>query len=182
VTNEACGVKNAATRKYFTLEHLWYMPPPEMMVKLAEYATKHGRPTDRPYFSLDGREPISAEAWGALRYKWHHTHGLTNVWQTPPLHGTERVKAASGGALHANQKPLELMTRILEACTDRGDVIWEPFGGLCSAAYAAIELGRIPYAAETQLQFLSLARSRLEEAAAKARGLGQQTLALDPPS
>lgn len=26
-TNEACGVKNAATRKYFTKDHLWYFPP-----------------------------------------------------------------------------------------------------------------------------------------------------------
>ena len=27
-TNEACGVRNAATRKYFTKDHLWYYPPP----------------------------------------------------------------------------------------------------------------------------------------------------------
>lgn len=27
--NEACGVRNAATRKYLTQDHLWYFPPPE---------------------------------------------------------------------------------------------------------------------------------------------------------
>ena len=179
LTNDACGVKNAATRKYLTQCHLWYMPPPEMMVRLADYATRHGKPTERPYFSIDGAEPVTAEAWGDLRYKWHHTHGLTNVWQTPSLHGPERVKGAAGGALHANQKPLELMSRILAACTDPGDIVWEPFGGLCSAACAAIELGRVPYAAESQLQFLGLARQRLEEATAAALGHGQQSIAFD---
>ena len=29
MTNEAAGVKNAATRKYFTKDHLWYFPPPD---------------------------------------------------------------------------------------------------------------------------------------------------------
>ena len=32
--NEACGVNNAATRKYFDQGHLWYFPPPEAMQKL----------------------------------------------------------------------------------------------------------------------------------------------------
>lgn len=27
LTNEACGVRNAATRKYFTQDHMWYYPP-----------------------------------------------------------------------------------------------------------------------------------------------------------
>lgn len=31
-TNEACGVKNAATRKYFTDDHLWYFPPPDIAI------------------------------------------------------------------------------------------------------------------------------------------------------
>lgn len=37
-TNEACGVKDAATRKYFTKCHLWYMPPAEAFEKIAIYA------------------------------------------------------------------------------------------------------------------------------------------------
>ena len=37
-TNEACGVKSAATRKWFTLDRHWYFPPGEAMEKLAAYA------------------------------------------------------------------------------------------------------------------------------------------------
>src|SRR6185437_7477258 len=34
--NEACGVKNAATRKYLTKDWLWYWPPGEMAERLAD--------------------------------------------------------------------------------------------------------------------------------------------------
>ena len=40
--NGACGVKNAATRKYLTTDWLWYWPPGEKMEKLAAYANAHG--------------------------------------------------------------------------------------------------------------------------------------------
>jgi hypothetical protein len=43
--NQACGVKNAATRKYLTRDWLWYWPPGEMTERLAAYANAHGRPT-----------------------------------------------------------------------------------------------------------------------------------------
>ncbi|HEV7225472.1 MAG TPA: hypothetical protein VGN42_22395, partial [Pirellulales bacterium] len=39
-SNSACGVKNAATRKYLTADHLWYYPPPDLFAKLAEYANR----------------------------------------------------------------------------------------------------------------------------------------------
>src|SRR5690606_4813881 len=37
MTNEACGVKNAATRKYFTQCHLWYFPPVDAFAAFSEY-------------------------------------------------------------------------------------------------------------------------------------------------
>ena len=40
--NQACGVKNAATRKYLTKDWLWYWPPGEMTERLAAYANAHG--------------------------------------------------------------------------------------------------------------------------------------------
>ena len=45
--NEACGVKDAAVRKYFDKGHLWYFPPPEMFDKLVKYANKHGVESER---------------------------------------------------------------------------------------------------------------------------------------
>ena len=37
----------------------------------------------------------------------------------------------------------------MTAVTEPGDVVWEPFGGLCSASVAALTLGRRAFAAKT---------------------------------
>jgi site-specific DNA-methyltransferase (adenine-specific) len=162
-TNDACGVKNAATRKYFTQDHLWYFPPPEMMERLAAYAEAHGRPTSRPYFSLDGQTPISAQQWTKMRAKWNHAHGVTNVWTEPAMRGIERLKDERAKCVHGNQKPLKLIERIVTAASDLGDVIWEPFGGLCSAAVAAIHTGRECYSAEILDEYYELACIRVKD-------------------
>lgn len=173
LANEACGVRNAATRKYLTQDWLWYSPPADMMERLVAYANERGRPSGRPYFSLNGQRPITADEWQALRDEWHHQHGVTNVWQHAPLHGAERFRGnglrsaprvhrpGPQASVHLNQKPLAFMRRILAACTNAGDVVWEPFGGLCSASAAAVEAGRRPYAAELVGTFYDLAVQRL---------------------
>jgi site-specific DNA-methyltransferase (adenine-specific) len=166
LTNEAAGVKNAATRKYFTADYLWYFPPPETIERLAAYAARFGRSTDWPYFSLDGRRAITAPEWEQLRAKWHHVHGLTNVWAEPANRGAERVRGETGMIVHTNQKPLRLMELIIAASSDPGDVVWEPFGGLCSATLAAGLLGRHGYAAEILPDFAAVAAVRLEAALA----------------
>lgn len=158
--NEACGVANAATRKYLTQCHLWYFPPPEALVKMAKFCNRHGAKTDRPYFSLDGETPVTEEAWGKMRAKWNHAHGVSNVWQAPAVHGKERFRSGAG-YLHANQKPLELMKRQILASTEPGDVVWEPFGGLCSASIAALHTGRRAYAAEVNPDYFAVASERL---------------------
>lgn len=112
-TNEACGVKNAATRKYFTKCHLWYMPPAEAFSKIASYANKYGNKEGKPYFSLDGVKPISEEEWSRLRSKFYCPIGVTNVWQTPQLRNRERLKVEQK-AIHLNQKPLELIKRTMK--------------------------------------------------------------------
>lgn len=162
-SNEACGVKNAATRKYLTQCHLWYFPPAEAMESMAAYCARHGAKTARPYFSLDGVSPFDGKRWERMRAKWAHVHGLTNVWQEPPVHGRERIKSADG-YLHANQKPIALMERQVLACTDVGDVVWEPFGGLCSATLAAARLGRRGFASEINRGFYEAAVGRLRAA------------------
>lgn len=163
-TNEACGVANAATRKYFTKDHLWYFPPPEMFERLAAYANKHGDPAGRPYFSADGGRPIAADEWGQLRAKFYCLFGVHNVWNEPPVNGKERIKQGNN-RLHANQKPLRLIELTIEASSDPGDVVWEPFGGTCTAAVASLRLGRRCYSAELLPDFYEVAVPRLEQEA-----------------
>lgn len=162
-TNEACGVKNAATRKYFTQDHLWYFPPPEMMDLLVTYANRYGKMTQWPYFSIDGKSSVTAEQWSRMRAKWNHIHGVTNVWSEPAVRGTERIKDKRAKCVHANQKPLRLIERIILASSDIGDVVWEPFGGLCSVAIASLRKNRRCYSAEINSDYYHLAKARLEQ-------------------
>lgn len=173
LANEACGVKDAATRKYFDQGWLWYYPPVETMMKLVDYANAHGRPEGRPYYSLDGKRPVTATEWAATRSVWNHEHGVTNVWDRPSLRGKERYRGSmqrsaprthnptSMSASHLNQKPLDLMRRIILASTNEGGVVWEPFGGLCTASVAAAETGRASWSAEIDPYFFALANERL---------------------
>lgn len=158
--NEACGVKDAAVRKYLDQGHLWYFPPAEMFQKLQEFANQHGIATGKPYFSIDGKKPLTGIEWQSFRAKFYCPHGFTNIWDRPPVHGGERLKNSSGKALHLNQKPLDLMEMIIAATSDPGDVVWEPFGGLFSAALAAQRISRKAFAGEINPYYFQAGVSR----------------------
>ncbi len=161
--NKACGVADAAVRKYFDQGHLWYYPPPEMFAKLQAYANEHGIASGRPYFSLDGQNAASAEEWAKMRSKFSCPHGRTNVWERPALHGQERITLSglNGRAVHLNQKPLDLISMIIRASSDEGDAVWEPFGGLFSACLAARRLGRYAFGAEIDATYFQFGVKRL---------------------
>ena len=158
--NEACGVADAAVRKYLDRGHLWYCPPPDKFQLLADYANKHGHSNGKPYFSTDGKRALTAAEWETMRYKFRCPHGFTNVWKRNALHCGERVKAPNGKAAQLNQKPLDLMALIIKASSDEGDVVWEPFGGLFSASYAAEQCGRKAFGAEIDRTYFQLGVER----------------------
>lgn len=161
--NEACGVKNAASRKYLTKDHLWYFPLEEEFFKMISYANTNGRVEGKPYFLPPGEKSIEKSSvsrlWHKLRAKFNFEYGVTNVWYHPPLRCSERVK--NGGILHPNQKPLELMNRIILASTDEGDLVWEPFAGLASASVSAQALGRRFLACEIKRDYYESAVNRI---------------------
>lgn len=162
--NKACGVKNAASRKYFASDHLWYAPPAEHMVSLVKYANLHGKPleaNDIPYFYMEGIDVSQQSSWDQLRYIWNHQHGITNVWQRAPLRSTERVKIG-GKSVHTNQKPLDLCSQIITATTNPGGIVWDPFGGLGSFAVSAIKNGRKAYISESNPSFIDPIKKRLK--------------------
>lgn len=159
--NEASGVKDAATRKYFNQGHLWYFPPAKRFNMLVEYANKHGDPSGKPYYSADGVKPLNFEEISKLRSKFYAPHGITNVWNRPPLNGSERIKNPKNGKnAHLNQKPLDIMEMLIKASSDQGDVVWEPFGGLFSGSLAAKELGRKAFGAEIDKGYFELGVDR----------------------
>ena len=144
--NEACGVKNAATRKYLTADHLWYFPPAEVFEKLTTYANQHGDPAGKPYFAIEGKE-LKGNQWEQLRGKFYCPVGVTNVWSESAVHGNAR-KQSKGKTAHPNQKPYNLIKQIVLASSDKEDVVWEPFGGLMPTYLVGINQNRQVYSAE----------------------------------
>lgn len=162
-TNIACGVKDAATRKYFTKDNLWYFPPADSFIKIANYANTYGEQTGKPYFAKENGECFSAAEWELMRAKFHCEIGISNVWTLSPVGGKERIRNGSGRAcLHMNQKPLKLLERIICSSSDIGDVVWEPFGGLCSASIASLHTKRKAFAAEINPDFFHASQTRIE--------------------
>lgn len=169
--NQACGVADAAVRKYLDQGHLWYWMPIEMFEKMAAYANLHGRPEGRPYFSQDGITPMTGDDWAITRAPFNCPHGVTNVWQRPSLRGAERIKTdgAMGKAVHLNQKPLDLMARIIDATHTDGGVVWEPFGGLFTASVAARRAGLKSFGAEIDGTYFHYGVERLIQEAGQDR-------------
>lgn len=167
LSNKACGVANAATRKYLTADHLWYYPPVDAFERMARYVNTHGRAGGRPYFSRDGRVPITGAAWTALRAKFHCPIGVTNVWRHPQVGGAERINGERRAmqykyrSLHGSQKPLKLVEIGIVVSTDTGDVVWEPFGGLAPAAVCSVNLKRKCFSAEIIPEFFAAAVQRI---------------------
>ena len=105
-----------------------------------------------------------------MRAKFHCEVGVTNVWHEPQVGGSERIQGARNGmrykfrSLHGSQKPLRLVELVVRASTDPGDVVWEPFGGLCPGAVVANTLKRHYVAAEIVPEFYAAAVERLKRA------------------
>jgi hypothetical protein len=166
--NLACEVKDVAVRKYLDQGHLWYFPPVEMFEKLSRYANEFGKPEGAPYFSSDGQRPMTCDEWRGMRAKFKCPHGYTNVWTRNGVRGAERVKVPGGQAVHLNQKPLDLMRLTVEASTNEGDVVWEPFGGLFSASIAAHQLNRRVCAAEIDSTYFQFGIERFKREVAQS--------------
>ena len=159
--NDACGVKNAASRKYLTTSDSWYYPPPHAFEMLSTFANRYGEEKGRPYFSIDGKTALTRDEWENMRATFKCPYGVTNVWHHPPLNGKERIKHRSK-VTHPNQKPLELMKLIINSSSKKGDVVWEPFGGMASAMVGAYELGRKGFASEIDEETFHAAVTRIK--------------------
>src|SRR5207253_8756200 len=139
----------------------------------------HGRSAGRPYFSLDGNAPITVDAWARLRAKFTCSVGVSNVWEHPQVAGAERVEGVRQrmkwkySSLHGSQKPLHLIEIAIHASSEPGDVVWEPFGGLCPAAVCSQRLRRRSYSAEIVPEFYFAAARRLAACSQNARIIPQ---------
>jgi modification methylase len=85
-------------------------------------------------------------------------------WFLPICTGSERLKDAGGQKLHPTQKPEALLSRILLAASNRGDVVLDPFFGTGTTGAAAKRLGRAFVGIECEASYAKAARARIASA------------------
>lgn len=87
------------------------------------------------------------------------------------MYNGERVKLpGSTKYAHLNQKPIKLIDLIIQVSSRPGDVIWEPFSGLCIAGLVAYLANRTAFCAEIDETIFQMAVARLEEYDVKRKG------------
>ena len=90
---------------------------------------------------------------------------MRSDWQFSLCTGHERLKDADGKKLHPTQKPLELVERVVRACSKPGDVVLDPFGGTGTTAVAAAMHGRKWLLVERDPDYVAAARARVKAVA-----------------
>ena len=83
---------------------------------------------------------------------------MTDVWQLPAISRWEK----SCGK-HPTQKPIGILARLIQASTEPGAWILDPFSGSATTGIAANLLGRRYLGLEIEDEFLAMSQARREE-------------------
>ena len=126
-------------------------PPPNISCRYFTYSTEfiiwaRKSPKVAHYFNYDLMKELNGHKQ------------MTDVWQLPAIGKWEK----SCGK-HPTQKPLGVLTRLIQASTKPGEWILDPFSGSATTGIAANLLGRRYLGLEIEDEFLVMSKARREE-------------------
>ena len=78
----------------------------------------------------------------------------TDIWRVPRITGNEQI--------HQNQKPVNLISKILNIHTKQGDLIFDPFMGSGTTAVACYKLQRNYVGFELDKEYFKMANNRID--------------------
>ena len=81
---------------------------------------------------------------------------MRNVWSIPLTPKSEKWAGP-----HPTQKPMELLRRIILACTDDGNTVLDPFLGSGTTSVVAKMFNRNSIGIEKEKKYLSIIKKRL---------------------
>ncbi len=106
--------------------------------------------------SEDSRYTFNYRAMKALNDELQ----MRSDWVLPICAGAEREKT-DGVKSHPTQKPEALLYRVLLACTNKGDVVLDPFFGTGTTGAVARRLGRQWIGIEREKRYVKVAEARI---------------------
>lgn len=86
---------------------------------------------------------------------------MRSDWKLPICKGKERL-TLNGKKAHTTQKPEALLSRIILASSNEGDLIVDPFSGTGTTAAAAKKLNRKFIGIEQKYEYIKISNQRLE--------------------
>lgn len=90
----------------------------------------------------------------------------TDVWQIPKVttgEGVDGRRASSERTSHPAQFPVGVIDRIVKACSNPGDVVFDPFVGSGTTAEVAIANDRLVVGFEINKNYVNIAANRIEQ-------------------
>lgn len=81
--------------------------------------------------------------------------GVTDIWRDIDFYKEQRV--------HSTQKPLKLIKRLIQASSNEGDLVVDPFAGSGSTALSAIQLNRKYITIESDEEYYNEVLNRVEK-------------------
>lgn len=85
--------------------------------------------------------------------------GATDVWQIPTINNMAKERTG-----YPTQKPLELLNRIIQASSNEGDLVFDPFCGCATTCVAAHNFGRNWVGIDISVKAADLVVERISEA------------------
>ncbi len=111
-----------------------------------------------------GREYVLSDAGGGTRVRRYlddaMAYGvpLDDVWPIPKLNNSDKERQG-----YPTQKPLALYERIIQASSNKGDLVLDPFAGCATTPIAAERLGREWVGIDLWDGALGIVRRRMED-------------------
>ena len=82
--------------------------------------------------------------------------GFTDVWRDIDFYSEQRF--------HKTQKPIKLIRRLIDASSNEGDLILDPFGGSGTTFAVAEACNRRWVGTELELEYCNIIKERLNDA------------------
>lgn len=126
-------------------------PPPNISCRYFTYSTEfiiwaRKSPKVAHYFNYELMKKINGDKQ------------MTDVWQLAAI-----AKWEKSCGKHPTQKPLSVLVRLIQASTQPGSWILDPFSGSATTGIAANLLGRRYLGLEIEDEFLAMSKARREE-------------------
>ena len=137
----------------------WYKPNAAPNIACRMFAASHETliwakkdPKAKHYFDY---QAMKTHPFKSDKFK-NSDRQMRSVWMvnTPPKPEKEFGK-------HPTQKPLLLLKRVIEASTEPGDLVLDPFTGSSTTGVAALQLGRQFIGFDIDTKYLEVSKKRL---------------------